>query len=87
MISIQNTSGKTCVYCGEDCADRPRIRDPKGRYSCQACLERVNRNREVRERAVAPCPGCGGLRLRDVIVCFRCGFDRRLGRRLETVVD
>ena len=53
MISIQNTSGKTCVYCGEDCADRPRIRDPKGRYSCQACLERVNRNREVRERAVA----------------------------------
>ncbi|HZW09506.1 MAG TPA: hypothetical protein VFF69_06360 [Phycisphaerales bacterium] len=29
--------GKTCGICGEDCSDRPRVRDRHGRYYCKAC--------------------------------------------------
>ncbi len=28
---------KLCVRCGEDCADRPRVRTRDGRYMCKAC--------------------------------------------------
>lgn len=30
-------AGKICIVCGEDCADRPRIKDGRGRYACKAC--------------------------------------------------
>ncbi len=30
---------KICVICGEDCSRRPRTKDPKGRYYCNACYE------------------------------------------------
>ncbi len=33
------TAGKTCIYCGEDCSTRPRVRDQQGRYACQACVK------------------------------------------------
>jgi hypothetical protein len=43
-------SGKICVICGESCDDRPRVKDPKGRYFCRDCydkaLERKRRQRE-----------------------------------------
>jgi Double zinc ribbon len=29
---------KLCSRCGQDCSTRPRIKDPKGRYTCRACL-------------------------------------------------
>ncbi len=32
-------AGKICIVCGEDCADRPRIKDGRGRYACKACVE------------------------------------------------
>jgi hypothetical protein len=28
---------KVCGICGEDCSDRPRVKDAKGRYFCKAC--------------------------------------------------
>lgn len=28
---------KVCIYCGQDCADRPRVRDRQGRYACREC--------------------------------------------------
>lgn len=30
-------SDKTCIYCGVDCGDRPRVKDARGRYACRAC--------------------------------------------------
>lgn len=30
---------KTCLRCGLNCADRPRIRDQHGRYVCKSCLK------------------------------------------------
>tara|TARA_E500000318_G_scaffold80251_1_gene75374 strand:- start:437 stop:1216 length:780 start_codon:yes stop_codon:yes gene_type:complete len=32
--------GKRCIICGEDCTDRPRIKDGKGQYACRACVEK-----------------------------------------------
>lgn len=32
---------KLCVYCGEDCSQKPRQRDPEGRYACNECVERA----------------------------------------------
>ncbi len=30
---------KTCLRCGQDCSNKPRIRDQHGRYVCKACLK------------------------------------------------
>ncbi|MBL8990548.1 MAG: hypothetical protein JNJ48_03100 [Phycisphaerae bacterium] len=32
--------GKVCIYCHEDCSNRPRLKDGQGRYACKACAER-----------------------------------------------
>ncbi|MBL9030590.1 MAG: zinc ribbon domain-containing protein [Phycisphaerae bacterium] len=35
----QAPSAKVCVVCGQDCSNRPRMRDPNGRYTCRSCLD------------------------------------------------
>ncbi len=30
---------KTCQICAEDCSDRPRVKDSRGRYYCRACAQ------------------------------------------------
>jgi hypothetical protein len=30
-------SAKVCIVCGQDCSDRPRIKDAQGRYACKPC--------------------------------------------------
>lgn len=30
---------KTCVFCGKDCANRPRVKDAQGRYACRDCAD------------------------------------------------
>lgn len=37
---------KTCLICGEDCSNRPRVKDPQGRYTCKACLEKAKAAKE-----------------------------------------
>lgn len=32
---------KVCVVCKQDCSKRPRIKDPQGRYTCQACADKL----------------------------------------------
>lgn len=34
-------SSKVCVVCGEDVSSKPRTKDVKGRYYCQACYQRA----------------------------------------------
>jgi len=41
------TEPKVCIVCGEDCSDRPRLKNSKGRYACRAC---IGAKREARER-------------------------------------
>lgn len=31
--------GKHCIVCGVDCAGRPRVKDPQGRYYCRPCYD------------------------------------------------
>ena len=30
---------KVCIFCGQDCSSRPRLKDGRGRYACKACAE------------------------------------------------
>lgn len=30
---------KTCIFCGQDCSARPRVKDAQGRYACKTCAE------------------------------------------------
>lgn len=32
---------KVCIRCQEDCSNRPRVRDPQGRYVCKRCLQKA----------------------------------------------
>src|SRR5262245_26928555 len=36
---------KTCVRCGRDCSDRPRVRDKHGRYCCKECVDSLRSTR------------------------------------------
>lgn len=47
------TAEKLCIICGEDCAGRPRLKDSKGQYACQACVESKKRPRQA-PKAKAP---------------------------------
>lgn len=33
-------AAKTCIFCGVDCAGKPRVKDERGRYACKACAEK-----------------------------------------------
>lgn len=45
-------SGKVCVRCGQDCSDRPRVKDDQGRYCCKACLEKGSSHAPARSNPV-----------------------------------
>lgn len=38
---------KTCVLCGQDCSNRQRVKDRKGRYYCRACYSEAARRRRA----------------------------------------
>ncbi len=42
MSAGEGPQGKICVVCHCDCTGRPRVKDPKGRYYCRSCYERVS---------------------------------------------
>lgn len=43
------SSGKICIVCGECCDQRPRVKDPKGRYFCRACYEKALQEKKRRK--------------------------------------
>lgn len=48
----EDSPGKICVFCGADCASRPRTKDSRGRYYCQPCYQQALK--EARARPAAP---------------------------------
>ena len=52
---------KPCGICGQDCAGRPRIKDPKGRYFHEHCYEQARETQAAQRKAAAidptPVPG------------------------------
>lgn len=48
--------GKLCVRCGEDCADRPRVKTRDGRYMCKACEAQLATQSRAAATAPAPSP-------------------------------
>lgn len=40
------TGSKVCIYCGEDCSDRPRVRDRQNRYACRDCAATASKDWE-----------------------------------------
>ena len=51
-----NTQEKTCQICGQDCAGRPRIKDPAGNYYHQECYDefRLSRLKDPDGEEAAP---------------------------------
>ena len=50
------TASKPCVLCGIDCAGKPRVKDPQGRYYCKACHDTASAEREAAGRRAPPPP-------------------------------
>lgn len=43
--NLESAAGaKICIYCGQDCSDRPRVRDPRNRYACRKCAEHASKD-------------------------------------------
>ncbi len=43
--NLESAAGpKICIYCGQDCSDRPRVRDPRNRYACRECAQRASKD-------------------------------------------
>lgn len=38
-VTLTTAPAKVCIKCGRDCAGRPRVRDPQGRYTCRECID------------------------------------------------
>lgn len=76
-------SGKVCVMCGESCLDRPRVKDPKGRYFCRPCYEKaITRKRLMGQddepetpRGNTPPRGSGTLSADDWGTSLTAGLD------------
>ena len=34
-----SVAAKVCIRCKQDCSNRPRVKDPQGRYTCRVCLD------------------------------------------------
>ncbi|MBN1345655.1 MAG: hypothetical protein JXQ73_23385 [Phycisphaerae bacterium] len=49
MSTQPPTVQKVCRLCGEDCAERPRVKDHKGRYYCRACYVKAWQKLETRQ--------------------------------------
>lgn len=62
------TSAKICGLCGQDCSNKPRIKDNAGNYFCKACMESKQAAkpapaaapRPATPRALAPASASGG---------------------------
>lgn len=69
---------KTCIKCGRDCSNTPRLRNPRGDYACRACVERAGEldvsPLDLSGRHRAPCPKCGAEQLVGVPACPSCGY-------------
>jgi membrane associated rhomboid family serine protease len=59
-----SASTKVCVICGEDCLNKPRTKDAKGRYFCKACYERAATAAAAHDRMPVPTPPAAN-RFRD----------------------
>lgn len=52
-----SSSGKVCVHCGEDCSEKPRVKDSHNNYYCKTCHENVEKNLRQREGVIqSPVP-------------------------------
>lgn len=61
-MALPSGTGKICVACGEDCSNKPRTKDAKGRYYCQGCYERAKQRFAAdRKASVAAAPAPLGL--------------------------
>lgn len=61
-------SRKVCVLCGQDCSNRPRVRNARGRYYCKSCYEQAASQRAAMTPVPARPKQTGGLDLLGEIV-------------------
>lgn len=48
---MPDTTAKVCILCRQDCSNRPRVKDARGRYMCRACADA-----RAATASVAPAP-------------------------------
>jgi hypothetical protein len=56
---MSTVPAKVCVVCKQDCSQKPRLKDPQGRYTCQACADALEARARLKVRPVpleAPAP-------------------------------
>ena len=88
---------KPCVYCGDECEGKARVKRKDGSYAHRACAEARAAGRELGEgmssllsdlpdvKSRPSCPGCGTmLASSDVVVCVRCGYNVAQGKSMGT---
>ena len=52
MAASESAGGKTCVVCGKDATDRPRVKDGQGRYFHRDCYEAAKQKLQARKSVV-----------------------------------
>ena len=52
-----SSSSKVCVHCGEDCSEKPRVKDSHDNYYCKTCHEKGEKNLRKRKEIIhSPVP-------------------------------
>lgn len=69
---------KICIFCKQDCAGRPRMKDEHGRYACQACVDARSAQRggqRAARRVPASAEQTVGTSMIGQKICEVCGED------------
>ncbi|MHC4064795.1 MAG: hypothetical protein ACYSUQ_02230 [Planctomycetota bacterium] len=56
MPTQQGSAAKTCRLCGQDCSDKPRVKDKRGQYYCRDCYEKARSSRQAASAAKPTAP-------------------------------
>jgi len=57
---------KLCARCGTDVSDKPRVKDPQGRYFCADCVKALKARQAEKKAAAAP-PASSGDVMDDLV--------------------
>lgn len=50
---------KTCLVCGIDVSNKPRVKDSQSRYTCKDCLDRAAKAKQAQQQAKDPKAAAG----------------------------
>ena len=80
---LQIPGGSPAAAAGAKSLAAPLPSQGPGHPSTHSLFDEVGL--KAQQAGTAPCPGCGQGMPLNAVICIKCGYNKKLGRRMETV--